>query len=100
MSYRTYEDYVDSNIEWVNIIPKHWNTIKIKHLIDYYTTGAWGSDKQNDNNDIICIRIADFDYPKRNIKDLNYTIRNIPINNRLLLQPGDLLIEKSDGIFP
>ncbi len=97
MSYRTYEDYVDSNIEWVNIIPKHWNTIKIKHLIDYYTTGAWGSDKQNDNNDIICIRIADFDYPKRNIKDLNYTIRNIPINNRLLLQPGDLLIEKSGG---
>ena len=60
MSYKTYEKYVDSDIEWFNNVPEHWDLLKIKHMIDYYTNGAWGSEKQNDNNDIICIRIDDF----------------------------------------
>ena len=97
MNFNTYEDYIDSNIEWFSSVPKHWNLIKIKHLINYYTNGAWGKEKQNDINDIICIRIADFNYPQRNVKDIDFTIRNIPLNNKLLLKPGDLLIEKSGG---
>lgn len=97
MSYKTYEKYIDSNIEWFKNVPEHWNLIKIKHMINYYTNGAWGIEKQKDNNDIICIRIADFDYPKRTIQDVDYTIRNISLNSRLLLEPGDLLIEKSGG---
>lgn len=82
MSFKTYEKYVDSNIEWFNNVPEHWDLLKIKHTIDYYTNGAWGNEIQNDSNDIICIRIADFDYPMRTIKNTDYTIRNISLNNR------------------
>lgn len=31
MSYKTYEKYIDSNIEWIGDIPSHWEIIPVKH---------------------------------------------------------------------
>lgn len=33
MSYKTYEQYVDSNIDWIGKIPEHWNITPLKRFV-------------------------------------------------------------------
>jgi len=32
--YQQYEEYKDSGVEWLDVIPNHWNTVSLKMLID------------------------------------------------------------------
>ncbi len=32
--YQQYEEYKDSGVEWLDVIPSHWNTVSLKMLID------------------------------------------------------------------
>lgn len=89
-----------SGIEWIGEMPKDWKTIILKRIFSNRSSGAWGEEAKNDENDRICIRIADFDYSKLSLKDnQEFTIRNYPTNviNRLTLKENDILIEKSGG---
>lgn len=97
---RKYDTYKDSGIEWIGEIPKEWNTITLKRVFSNRDGGAWGEEPQNNENDRICIRIADFDYPQMTIKhDIDYTVRNYTTDviEKLTLQKNDILIEKSGG---
>lgn len=97
---KKYDTYKDSGIKWIGEIPKEWNTITLKRVFSNRDGGAWGEEPQNNENDRICIRIADFDYPKITIKhDIDYTIRNYATDviEKLTLQKNDILIEKSGG---
>ena len=97
---RKYDTYKDSGIEWIGEIPQEWNTITLKRVFSNRDGGAWGEEAQNNENDRICIRIADFDYPKMTIKhDIDYTVRNYTTDviEKLTLQKNDILIEKSGG---
>lgn len=90
----------DSGIEWIGEIPKEWEIIRMKNMIISRDGGAWGEEKSNDENDVICLRIADFDYQRLRFKDTNeLTIRNYKseVKNKLLLLKDDILIEKSGG---
>lgn len=92
----------DSGIEWIGEIPEDWEIVKLKHLALDRQAGVWGKDKSQDNltNNKICIRIADFDYPRMTIrKDREFTLRNYTDNeiSKCSLQKGDILIEKSGG---
>lgn len=92
----------DSGIEWIGKIPNHWEVKSIRYLISDHFSGSWGSDEKKNDNDRICMRIADFDFDKMQFKVLSndeYTIRNYnssEIFNKSL-RIGDLLIEKSGG---
>lgn len=85
----------DSGIEWLGEIPEHWEKHKLKYLISKPIAGAWGTEPQNDDNDITCVRVADFS--EYEIKTNNLTIRNIEAKTEQILKPGDLLLEKSGG---
>lgn len=85
----------DSGIEWLGEIPEHWEKHKLKYLISKPIAGAWGAEPQNDDNDITCVRVADFS--EYEIKTNNLTIRNIEAKTEQILKPGDLLLEKSGG---
>ena len=90
----------DSGIEWIGQIPKEWKIMRVKCCIKAIVSGAWGNDAKKDSNDIVCMRIADFDYDRLSFKkDEKYTIRNYDKNiiERLRLFSGDVLIEKSGG---
>ncbi|MDE6835303.1 MAG: hypothetical protein K2J39_13820, partial [Ruminococcus sp.] len=93
-------DMKDSGVEWIREIPAHWEIKPIKFIISEHFSGSWGNDEKNDSNDRICMRIADFDYPRMRFKEKAfYTIRNysdFEIKNKTL-KYGDLLIEKSGG---
>lgn len=95
-----YEQYKDSGIEWIGEIPQDWNIVTLKRVFSDRCGGAWGEDVKHNEFDRICIRIADFDYPKMSIKkDVEYTKRNYTpdVIAKLTLQNNDILIEKSGG---
>lgn len=90
----------DSGIEWIGEIPEDWSLARLKSCVLKRDGGAWGEEPQSNDGDVVCLRIADFDYQKFRFKDsAKYTLRNYDEDTitKLTLQYGDLLIEKSGG---
>lgn len=97
--FKKYDAYKDSGVEWLGKIPSNWDIFSLKRSIDGCFNGLWGSDPKENNDDIVVLRVADFDRNKLVIDNSKLTLRNIKkseIGNRLL-KKGDLLIEKSGG---
>lgn len=96
---RKYPAYRDSGVEWLGEIPTHWSLSRIKNAIAYAINGIWGNEPKEDGEDIICIRVADFEMERLGVSHNNLTYRCIPIRNddQRILRKGDLLIEKSGG---
>lgn len=85
----------NTNSAFQSLVPENWHEHRIKFLCSKPVTGQWGEDSKGNKNDIVCIRIADFN--KLELITEGHTIRNIIPNDRLLLRENDLLIEKSGG---
>ncbi|MBW9354511.1 restriction endonuclease subunit S [Citrobacter sp. EC_71] len=96
--YKTYPEYKDSGVEWLGEIPAHWDIHSMKRSVKGCTNGIWGGEPDG-KDDIIVLRVADFDRQHFLISDLKLTTRSIPLKDRetRLLKKGDLLIEKSGG---
>ena len=94
-----YMNYIDSGIQWVGKVPSSWQRSRIKYLLTRSSAGVWGEDEKGDQNDVVCIRIADFNYQQGNLCLDNLTIRNIDSKQLAgrVLSEGDLIIEKSGG---
>jgi type I restriction enzyme S subunit len=75
-----------------------WRNVRLKTTVGYLQNGLWGEEPDG-QNDIVCIRVADFDRNRRRVSIGNLTVRSISPSKigRRLLRPGDLLIEKSGG---
>ena len=93
-----YPRYKPSGIEWLGNVPEHWEVDRIKWSTNGIINGIWG-DEPNGANDLICVRVADFDRERFLVDDDPPTLRSIEEAQRKsrLLQNGDLLIEKSGG---
>ena len=94
-----YEEYKDSGMSWIGQVPTPWKRTRLKFLFSHSNAGVWGEEEKGDENDIVCFRVADFDYQKGYLGFDKLTIRNITakeLEGRLLTQ-GSLLIEKSGG---
>ena len=90
----------DSGINWIGEIPASWSMMRMKNCVKQRISGSWGEDAQKNENDVVCMRIADFDYDRLLFnKSGKYTIRNYDrsIISKLQLTDGDILIEKSGG---
>ncbi len=87
-----------TEIEWVGKTPKHWSINKLKWSVKGCFNGVWG-DEPNGVNDLIVVRVADFNRHNRTIDLSNHTIRSIESSARTnrVLKKNDLLIEKSGG---
>lgn len=99
-----YSSYKDSGVKWLGEIPSHWEVVPTKSCLDSSTSGIWGNDPINDGSDIICLRVADFNYEKGVVRIDKLTYRNYSkdLSNDKVLKDGDLLLEKSGGgdLFP
>lgn len=94
-----YEEYKDSGMSWVGDVPINWQRKRIKFLCSNSSAGIWGEEEKGDVNDIVCFRIADFDYQRGYLCFDKLTFRNIQskdLNGRTLTE-NSLLIEKSGG---
>ena len=96
---KRYEEYKESGVKWIGKVPSHWNYSRIKFGLKSSFSGVWGDDEKGDDNDIVCYRVADFDYKNGGLSEEKITIRNIDektFKEREIL-PNDILIEKSGG---
>ena len=85
----------DSGVEWIGMIPKHWEISKLKYLID--APLKYGANEASDLIDYSCpryIRNTDID---TNGKLKEETYRSLPMNKAepYLLKKGDLLFARS-----
>lgn len=94
-----YESYKDSGVAWIGKVPSHWIHFRIKFCLSRSVAGIWGDDEKGNKDDIVCFRVADFDYSKGCLTFDKLTIRNVSAAQLLnrLLHDEDLLIEKSGG---
>lgn len=94
----------NSGVKWIGMAPVEWDSKPIKYCIEHRQGGAWGEDEINEEQsgkeNVICIRVADFDYQHFSVQtEKPYTLRSYDrlTINKLLLQNGDILVEKSGG---
>jgi len=88
-----------SGIDWLGDIPEHWDVTRLKFAFKKNIGGVWGTDQKNDEHDVVCVRVADFNYDFQCVRPANLTIRNI--NDSELagreLSRNDIILEKSGG---
>ena len=96
---KRYPEYKEIGVEWIGKIPRHWEMRKIKNTQSDLIGGVWGNEPEENENDIYCIRVADFNYEQLTISTHNLTLRNIPLKekDKRILRSNDLLVEKSGG---
>ncbi|MBM4936255.1 restriction endonuclease subunit S [Vibrio parahaemolyticus] len=46
--YQAYPEYKDSGVEWLDVVPSHWNVSKVKHLAPFQV--GWTPSTRNDEN--------------------------------------------------
>jgi len=99
VKFGAYLTYKSSDVEWLGVIPYHWSVDRLKRSIDGCRNGIWGEEADGGADDIICIRVADFDRVAFRVVPDSPTLRAVPRRERVAreLKPGDLLIEKSGG---
>lgn len=83
---------------WLESVPADWRVARLKTTVGFSQNGLWG-DEPDGVNDIVCVRVADFDRVRCRVVLADPTTRSIPAAKigRRLLKRGDLLIEKSGG---
>jgi type I restriction enzyme S subunit len=99
MSTKRYGQYKDSEVEWLGKVPSHWRVDRLKASIQTCRNGIWGEEALGDENDIPCVRVADFDRRRLRVELSEPTVRNVTEKERVgrVLRKGDLLLEKSGG---
>ena len=88
-----------SEVEWLGDVPAHWEVRRLGATVKDLQSGAWGDEPTGSVDDIICVRVADFDRHRKRVDVGNLTIRSVDerTRNKCRLLRGDLLIEKSGG---
>lgn len=91
-------DMRDSSIPWLGQVPTDWTVDRLRWTIAGSQNGTWGDDPDG-VNDIICVRVADFDRMALRATIDTPTLRAVGESERKgrVLQRGDLLLEKSGG---
>jgi type I restriction enzyme S subunit len=79
--------------------PTHWRNVRLKQTVTACQNGTWGGEPNGGAEDLICVRIADFDRVRLRVDLSNPTTRNVSEQYRRgrMLIRGDLLLEKSGG---
>lgn len=98
MNYPGYPENKNSNIEWIGNIPAHWGLHRLKWSVLECSNGVWG-DEPDGVNDVVCVRVADFNRDILSVGLDALTIRAVEPHQfeTRKLKRGDLLIEKSGG---
>jgi len=90
-----------SGIDWLGDVPEHWDISRLGACIKTNRAGVWGTDPSDKNkpDQLICVRVADFDIEQLAIGTEKLTVRAVTQSERSgrILHPGDILLEKSGG---
>ncbi len=99
-SWRKYPSYQTIELDWVDRVPDHWIVKRLKWSITACQNGIWGDEPTGDEDNVGCVRVADFDRLRFVLDEsVELTKRSVPKEKQVgrLLNRGDLLLEKSGG---
>lgn len=97
-NYKPYPKYKTAGTDWLGRVPAEWEAKRLRYYFDYHAGGAWGEEENGNGNNMICFRVADFDFDHFGLSENDLTVRNIPENQHSrILEKGDILLEKSGG---
>ncbi|MFC8616583.1 restriction endonuclease subunit S [Micromonospora purpureochromogenes] len=80
--------------------PPGWRISRLKYLVEFERNGVWGeAPSGSGDDDVICVRVADFDRLTLRAGSAATTMRSVPRNqySSRALRSGDILLEKSGG---
>lgn len=97
MYYKAYNQYKDSDIDWIKLIPNHWMPYKLKHVIDEFIAGGTPKSSNDsfwdeNNNGIPWVAIGDMsdnDYVNSTAKSI--TREGLASKNLRILKKGTLI---------
>lgn len=98
--FKAYSKYKDSGVEWLGEVPEHWEVMQLKSAVKSWRNGKWGNDvTQNTKDNLVCVRVADFDRTKGIINTEKLTLRNYTgeLIEHYKLNNNHILIERSGG---
>ena len=95
---RPYAAYRSVDLPIAPRVPAHWNLRRLRTTTQSLRNGIWGNDPDGEH-DFPCVRVADFNRYEYRVRMERPTIRSVTPTERQgrVLQPGDLLLEKSGG---
>lgn len=98
MKLKPYPKTKPSGVQWLGDVPEHWEVDRAKWSTIGCFNGVWG-DEPNGENDVVCVRVADFDRGSLLVVDQPPTMRAVEAGQlkSRKLKRKDLLIEKSGG---
>jgi type I restriction enzyme S subunit len=98
MSIAAYPNYKKTGVKWLGDIPADWTVKRLKWAVEGSFNGVWG-DEPDGIDDVVCLRVADFNRDNYTISTEALTLRAIEAKQleSRKLKRGDLLIEKSGG---
>lgn len=98
MNIAAYPKYQKTDVEWLGDIPTGWTVKRLKWSVEGSFNGVWG-DEPDGIDDVVCLRVADFNRDNYTISTEALTLRAIEAKQleSRKLKRGDLLIEKSGG---
>ena len=76
-----------------------WHRTRLKYLFRFERNGVWGNEPSGGAEDVLCVRVADFDRLSLRTGADAGTIRSVPASQYATraLKAGDVLLEKSGG---
>ena len=88
-----------SGIPALGDVPAHWSLGRIKDSVDAALNGTWGSEPGENDLDVWCVRVADFERKSQLVGRTKMTFRSVSKDDlaRRRVRRGDLLLEKSGG---
>lgn len=93
--YQQYEEYKDSGVEWLDVIPNHWNTVSLKMLIDVRDgTHETPSYVEKSNNSYPLVTSKDVTSGQIDLTDCKYISQQDyeSIIKRSAVSKGDILM--------
>jgi type I restriction enzyme S subunit len=79
--------------------PVGWRGTRLKYLFASVQAGTWGEEASGTDEDMLCVRVADFDRRRLAVSSSAATLRAVEPGavGKSALEVGDVLIEKSGG---
>lgn len=91
-----YEEYKDSGVEWIGVVPSYWEVRKIKSL-SIVKRGASPRPIEDpkyfdDNGEYAWVRIADVSNSERYLEETTQTLSKLGASLSVKREPGDIFI--------
>lgn len=98
-NFKTNRPTKPSGIPWLPEVPEGWEVKRLGACFEETFSGSWGGDVNIEVKNLVCYRVADFDYEHGGLSDKKLTTRSYALKEASAkrVKYGDLLLEKSGG---